>query len=88
MYQELGRPKETYRSYNVLNECLLEEDDDKLVLHVIPPPELHLLMHVVTKIVDLMWEDVKTLFENEGIFRHGYNGGGFDGKILIRSLKT
>lgn len=67
---------------NVIHSCLLEYDDEQLVLDVIPPPELHLLMGVVNKILDLVikvWPEVLDWCRSKGITRHGYQGGGLDG---------
>ena len=67
---------------NVIHSCLLDYDDKELVLDVVPPPELHLLMGVVNKIVDLLikvWPGVLDWCRSKGITRHGYQGGGLDG---------
>ena len=35
---------------NVIHPSLIEEDDETTVLSVIPPPGLHILMGVITKV--------------------------------------
>ena len=40
--------------YNVIHECLLDGDPETLVLHIIPPPELHLLMGVVNHLLEII----------------------------------
>lgn len=46
-YMQDGCPHKSMMLYkNVINASLLEEDPEKRVLDVIPPPELHLLMGV------------------------------------------
>ena len=66
---------------NVIHECILRESFETEVLDVIPPPELHLYEHIVTKIADIITTDknVEQFFSQHTITRHGYNGGGYDG---------
>ena len=81
-YEEDGSPRAKMQEYkNVINKCLLEEEEDVFVIDVVPPPELHLFEHVVTKIADELTKDVmiNNFFALKGITRHGYNGGGYDG---------
>ena len=75
---------------NVIAPCLIQDDPEKLIIDVIPPPELHLYEHIVTKLADLLGEvnpSVLEFFKRKCIVRHGYNGGGYDGpnckKILF-----
>ena len=67
---------------NVIHPCLLDEAGDMHVLDVIPPPELHLLMKIVTKISRVLCKepDITVWQCNCGIIWHGYNGGGLDGR--------
>lgn len=75
---------------NVVHPCLLEEDGDKYIIDVIPPPELHLLMQTVTKVADFMCMEtgIADWMKERGITWHGYNGGGLDGKNANRVLKS
>ncbi len=52
------------------------------VLNVIPPPELHLLMKIITEISNVLCKepDVALWLRRHGVIWHGYNGGGLDGR--------
>ena len=67
---------------NVIKPSLLKESDNTLVLDVVPPPELHLLMKIVTVCAQLLCNQaaVANWFKASGILFHGYNGGGLDGR--------
>ena len=69
----------------------MEEDDNTLVLHVIPPPELHLQMGVVNHILDLLIDIFGDLIldwmKNNQIYRRGYQGGGLSGNNCRKFLK-
>ena len=73
--------KDMSKFKNVINKCLLEEDEDTYVLDLIPISELHHMMKVTTSLCDILRLDdsVKEFFKKQGIFWHGYNGGGLDG---------
>ncbi|XP_065669593.1 uncharacterized protein LOC124807737 isoform X2 [Hydra vulgaris] len=67
---------------NVIHPCLLEVAGDTYVLDVVPPPELHLLMKIVTEISNVLCKEpeIAVWLSNHGIVWHGYNGGGLDGR--------
>ena len=52
-YKENGS-KNMKNFKNVIKPSLLKESDDTLVLDVVPPPELHLLMKIVTVCAQLL----------------------------------
>ena len=69
--------------YNVIHKCLLERDPETLVLHIIPPPELHLLMVVVNHLLEVIRLHMMSLnreyelwdwMDTKGISRRGYHG--------------
>ena len=67
---------------NVIGPCILKEEPEKLVIQVIPPPELHLYEHIITKVTDTICAvdpSYKDFLNSKNITRHGYNGGGYDG---------
>jgi len=89
-YIDTGAKEKNMKDHkNVINPVLLNEPDEKLVLEVVPIPELHLLMNVVTNTVNIMkvQPSLQTWFTENGIFWHGYNGGGLDGKNSSKLLK-
>ena len=45
-----SRVKDMKLYKNVVNPCLIDGDDNQYVLDVVAPPELHILMGVVTKV--------------------------------------
>ena len=80
-YKENG--SKNMKNYkNVIKPSLLKESDNTLVLDVVPPPELHLLMKIVTVCAQLLCNQpaVANWFKASGIIFHGYNGGGLDGR--------
>ena len=82
-FAENGSKKYSMQLYkNVLHPCLLDEAGDMHVLDVIPPPELHLLMKIVTEILKVLCKepDFAVWLSNCGIIWHGYNGGRLDGR--------
>jgi len=80
-YKENGsKNMKTYK--NVIKPSLLKESDNTLVLDVVPPPELHLVMKIVTVCAQLLCNQpaVANWFKASGIIFHGNNGGGLDGR--------
>ena len=68
---------------NVIKPSLLKESDkNTLDLDVVPPPELYLLMKIVTVCAQVLWNQaaVANWFKGSGILFHGYNDGGLDGR--------
>ena len=43
--------KQMYLFKNVINECIIQQNESEKVIHVIPPPELHILMGVVNHVI-------------------------------------
>ena len=87
-YKEIGY-KNMKQFNNVIQPCLSKKPQEKLVLDVIPPPELHLLMKIVTVCSLLLCNGalVSEWFKKNGISFHGYNGGGLDGRNSNKVLK-
>ena len=58
---------------NVIHPCLLVESEEMYVLDVIPPPELHLLMKIITEISNVLCKepDVAFWLKKHGIIWHG-----------------
>lgn len=91
-YIEAGaNPKEMQNFYNTINECLLVADRDVRVLDYLILPELHMMMGAVGHLVDVMikvWPDILNWMKRNDVVRHGYNGGGLDGrnsnKLLLK----
>lgn len=89
-YRANGSNPKTMKEFdNVIHPCLLEEDRDKLILDIIPIPELHIMMNIVTKLTEILWKNDKLnqLLQAKGVHWHGYNGGGLDGKNANKVLK-
>ena len=90
-YTQNGSKTGSMKLYkNVIHPCLLDEEGEKLVLEVIPPPELHMLMKIVTEVGDILRlePDIATWLKDYGIIWHGYNGGGLDGRNANKVLKS
>ncbi|XP_065684973.1 uncharacterized protein LOC124807737 isoform X1 [Hydra vulgaris] len=82
-FAENGSKKSSMQIYkNVIHPCLLDVAEDTHVLDVVPPPELHLLMKIVTEISNVLCKEpeIAVWLSNHGIIWHGYNGGGLDGR--------
>ena len=89
-YKSNGENPKTMKDfYNVINPCLLDENNAKTIIEIVPIPELHILMKVVTKLTELLCSnlDLKQWLKSKGIHWHGYNGGGLDGKNSNKVLK-
>lgn len=89
-YQDSGsNPRNMKEFDNVIYPCLLDEDDEKSILEIIPPPELHILMKIVTTLVSILREEetLKSWIKSKGVHWHGYNGGGLDGQNSSKVLK-
>ena len=75
-----GKLKDAQKFANCINEPLLDEDDDTLVISIIPPGELHLLIGVVDVHMNILikmygLEFVEALGRTKcGAMRHGYQG--------------
>ena len=56
---------------------------------MIPPPELHLLMKIVTVCSFILFNGalVSEWFKKNGISFHGFNAGGLDGRNSNKVLK-
>ncbi|XP_065660499.1 uncharacterized protein LOC136084469 [Hydra vulgaris] len=88
-YTEAGKPKSKMADYkNVINPRLLylEEDPDTIIKNLVPVPELHTLIGIVTtfrKLLSKLWPGFKN---SNYIFFRGYHGIGFDGNNANRLL--
>ena len=94
-YQELGsNKKQMHKFKNVINECIIDQEASEKVLHVIPPPELHILMGIVNHIVKHLegtWPEFEQWRIKQLITKHGYQGGGYDGnncRKILRAVKA
>lgn len=78
---------------NVINQRVLylDEDPETLIQHLVPPPELHILIGFVslitTALMDLMPEFDEWL-KHRNILQRGYQGRGFDGNNSNSILKN
>ena len=82
--QDGSRIQHAPKYKNCVRPCLVEQDDDVLVLDAIPPPQLHLHIGGVNTAMDVMmdlWGETKVLewCKKHHIMRRGYHGGSFDG---------
>ena len=87
-----GKLADASKYANVVNLLLIDEEDAKRVIDVLPPPELHLLMGVVNALLNLLirifsLEFVESWLNANNILRHGYQGGGTDGNNSMKVLK-
>ena len=83
-YVLAGCPAKNMQHFkNVVNSCLFEEEDrSKLVLEVVPLPELHMLMGFVnhmSKFIISVWPEFEAWVMTLGCIRRGYHGGTYEG---------
>jgi len=76
---------------NVINPRLiyLQEDQETFLEHIVPPPELHIMMGVVDKLCTLLlcvWPAFENWLKKHYILMRGYHGVGFDGNNANRFL--
>ena len=91
-YVANGSKKQDAMHYdNVINWPLLTGPDDKLVLSVFPPPQLHLLLRIVNHMMENLskvakkWYGVDYVMDfvkENAIVRQDYHGGGFEGRSV------
>jgi hypothetical protein len=87
-----GKVRSRMKNYkNVINPRLLylTEDPEILLEHCVPPPELHILMGVVTKLGVLLlqlWPQFESWLKKHNIMFRGYQGVGFDGNNSSKLL--
>ena len=79
-----GNLRNASKFANVIEESLIIEDDNVLVISVIPPPELHMMMGGVGVHMNLLikmfnLDFVEKWTKSHGIIRHGFQGGGYNG---------
>ncbi|CAH0560384.1 unnamed protein product [Brassicogethes aeneus] len=64
---------------NVALSLSQQRDDDKLILDVIPPPELHLLLGCVNTLygsMDKLYPDIATKWAQQSNIERSYTNGG------------
>ena len=70
--------------------CLTEEDPKTLIQNLVQPPELHLLIGIVSlqgsSMLDL-WSGFDDWLKSKNIMQRGYQGRGWDGNNLNSILK-
>ena len=93
-YEKTGFNKSKMKDcMNVINPRLLylETDPDTLIQHLVPPPELHLLIGVVSHVGSLLmdlWPDFDNWLNQKNILQRGYQGRGWDGNNSNTILKN
>ena len=68
----------------------MREENEDLVLNIVPLPELHLLMgfvNHVSKYISSFWFGFDEWIKGLGILRKGYHGGTYDGNACRNLLK-
>ena len=91
-YVEDGKKRSRMKEYkNVINPRLiyLDESPDVFLHQRIPPPELHILMGVLTKLALLLltlWPQFESWMKSNYVMLRGYQGVGFDGNNANRLL--
>ena len=76
---------------NVVNPTLVKGDDETPVIHVIPPPELHLMLGPVNHIYDELskvWVNSKQWLDAINVKKVDYHGGQFEGNECRAILKN
>ena len=95
LYQEFRdafAPKSDAKHYgNVINRPLIDGNPEIPVIHMIPPPELHLLLGPVNHIYDEMnkvWPDSYRWLDACHVKKTEYQGGKFEGNDCRKLLKN
>ena len=68
----------------------LDEDPETLIQHLVPPPELHILIGIVTTLGCLLmdlWPGFDNFLKNSGVLQRGYQSRGWDGNYSNQILK-
>ncbi|PAA90668.1 hypothetical protein BOX15_Mlig012066g1 [Macrostomum lignano] len=92
-FQAAGQVRAKAKNFkNCVNMPLLPGDDDKEVLMLLPPPELHLLLGVSNRLLDKLNEawGANRAFEwahQHGIIRADYRGGMMEGNACRQLLR-
>ena len=89
--QKLENQNQRWLIKNVINPILLylEEDPDTIIENLVPVPELHTLIGIVTtfgKLLSKLWPGFEKWLNSNYIFFRGYHGIGFDGNNANRLL--
>ncbi|XP_047136879.1 uncharacterized protein LOC124813624 [Hydra vulgaris] len=69
----------------------LEKSPDTLIQHLVPPPELHLLIGVVSTLGCLLmdiWPEFDDWLKTKSVHQRGYQGRGWDGNNSNKILKN
>ena len=92
-YEKTGFDKSKMKDcMNVINQRILylDEDPNTLIQNLVPPPELHLLIGVVSLLGSLLlelWPDFDLWLKSKNILQRGYQGRGWDGNNSNNILK-
>ena len=76
---------------NVVHPPLIQGDDATPVIHVIPPPELHLMLGPVNHLYDELsksWSDSEQWLTSCNVKKTDYQGGQFEGNDCRKLLKN
>ena len=68
----------------------LDDDPDTLIQHLVPPPELHILIGMVTTLGCLLmnlWPEFDNFLKTRGVLQRGYQARGWDGNNSNQILK-
>ncbi|XP_065672397.1 uncharacterized protein LOC136090170 [Hydra vulgaris] len=68
----------------------IDEDPETLIQHLVPSPELHILIGIVTTLGCLLmdlWPGFDNFLKNNGVLQKGYQGRGWDGNNSNQILK-
>ena len=75
-----------------MNPCLIKEEiRTKLILEVVPLPELHLLMGFVNHLstyISTLWPEYTKWVSSLGCIRRGYHGGTYEGNACQTILQN
>ncbi|XP_047130336.1 uncharacterized protein LOC105848372 [Hydra vulgaris] len=80
-----GKKRRKMQDYkNVINPRLiyLKENQETILEHIVPPPELHIMMGVVDKLCTMLlcvWPPFQNWLKTHYILMRGYHGVGLDG---------
>ena len=92
-FQNSGQPWNKAKNYkNCVNLPLIPGEDEEFLLDLVPPPELHIMLGVVNKLLD----ELNTLWGNNRAYawshaklicRENYHGGTLEGNACVKLLQ-
>lgn len=90
-WQSAGSVRRLAKNFgNVIHNPIMKDEDTKLILDIIPPPELHLLIGPVTTMfqgLKTLWPEANRWTDLCNVEQEPYHGGVFNGNACMQLLQ-